>query len=363
MTGTASGGPGTAVATKEYRREHLSADQVVLLTRTIAQGATEDELALFLQQCHRTGLDPFSKQIYAIKRYDSAQRKEVVAWQVSIDGLRLIADRTGKYEGQTPPQWCGQDGVWRDTWFADEPPAAARVGVRRAGFPEPLYHVVMYNEYVQRKSQNNGGGPTKFWATMPATMLAKCAESGALRKAFPNELSGLYTPEETGNDAGREEAPLPPRQEMIETQTLPGQSRSFGGWGGQPLTDCPDDTLREFVAWVNETPDRAERYLLRAMAAEEIILRRGAANFATPSLATDDDGNGATEAPAPAKPAVRPATDEQSALLAKLLKSSVFTDGEREKVGAVTGKMRTSKAIEWAQAEIKSRKAAEKEAA
>lgn len=178
-------------------------DEIDVIKSLICPGATDPELSLFAKVCQKTGLDPFARQIYGIMR---SQRQQVngtwqsvekLSIQTSIDGLRLVAERSGKYAGQMGPLWCGEDGVWRDVWLSSDYPSAAKVGVIKVGWSEVLWATATWRSYVQSYKNKDGKETVgAMWSRMPDVMLAKVAEALALRRAFPQELSGLYTGDE-----------------------------------------------------------------------------------------------------------------------------------------------------------------------
>jgi phage recombination protein Bet len=172
----------------------LSEEQFGILKARIAPADCRPaELGLFLMQCKRTGLDPFACQIYLV-RYKKNSPASIVT---SIDGFRLIAERSGKYGGQTKTEWCGPDGVWKDVWMdLNEMPFAARVGVCRTDWREPLYAVARLVSYLPSYYDEGVKKPSPMWQKMPDVMLAKVAEALAIRRAFPQETSGLYTEDE-----------------------------------------------------------------------------------------------------------------------------------------------------------------------
>jgi phage recombination protein Bet len=151
-----------------------------LLHRTVCKGASEDELDIFVATIERTGLDPHARQIYWISRGGKG------SIQVSIDGQRSIAERTGELDGLLT-DWCGPDAAWVDVWLSKSPPAAARTRVYRKGCTHPFVGIAKWEEY-------SASGP--LWRKMPALMLGKCSQAAAYRCAFPLQLSGLYTPDE-----------------------------------------------------------------------------------------------------------------------------------------------------------------------
>lgn len=161
-------------------------DQINLIKNYLCKGISDDELHFFHAVCKKTGLDPFMKQIYAVKR------KDQMTIQTSIDGHRLIAERTGKYSpGREPSYQYDKDGK-----------LISATSYIKKMTSDGTWHEVgasaFWDEYVQYfyNKDTRIQEISKFWKQFGHVMLAKCAEALALRKAFPNELSGLYSEEE-----------------------------------------------------------------------------------------------------------------------------------------------------------------------
>lgn len=175
---------------------NFTTEQINLIKSQIAPKATDDELKLFLNQCKRTGLDPFARQIYAIHRNqwnaDKKMYENKMSIQTSIDGFRVIAERSGDYAGQDEPVFNEVDGKLiscKVTVYRFKSAQKYAIPTRYAA----AVGVAYWDEF---KQVGKDGKETSLWAKMPHTMLSKVAEAIALRKAYPQDLSGLYTGEE-----------------------------------------------------------------------------------------------------------------------------------------------------------------------
>src|SRR5690348_15433781 len=167
-------GPANVVTADEW-----DARRVEFIRQQFGNGAPDPELDAFVRICKRRGLAPEEKQIYLIQRGGK--------WtiQTSIDGYRLIAERTRCYAGSDEPLFV-ESGAKLSNGRSYPLKASVTVWKIVDGVRCPFTASAFWEEY-------NGG--QNLWLTMPHVMLAKCAESQALRKAFPADLSGIYTVE------------------------------------------------------------------------------------------------------------------------------------------------------------------------
>jgi len=173
----------------------FSAEQIDLIKRTICKDASDDELSLFVSTAKRLGLDPFARQIFAVRRWDRTIGERggfAMAIQVSIDGFRLIADRTDCYvPGRKTEIEYSEEALTSGGKLLVSATAFVQKFVR--GSWHEVGETAHFDESIQR---NKNGDPNAMWARMPRVMLSKCAEARALRRAFPAEFGNVYTPEE-----------------------------------------------------------------------------------------------------------------------------------------------------------------------
>jgi len=174
--------PRAELAANDAGPLRFTPDQERMIRDQCANGASAEEFEVLLEIARVRRLNPLLKQIHFVKRWDRLKNRYIWAAQISIDGMRAVAQRTGRYNGQDEPEYgpCNAKGF----------PEWSKVRVYRKDWDRPAVGLVFWREYVQTTKD---GSPTSFWADMPMNQLAKCAEAQALRKAFPEDCGGLYT--------------------------------------------------------------------------------------------------------------------------------------------------------------------------
>jgi len=247
--------PGAALELRAGQTMWTQNQHAALVAMGIPKTASSAELGVFLHQCQRTGLDPFSRQIYLIYRPSFEDGKNIMkpTTQVGIDGFRVIRDRIAKREGYRVEYedtiWYGSDGQPCDVWLWDEEkPAACKVTVVVDGRRFPA--VLRFAEYAQKKKS---GELNKMWTEKPAHMIEKCAEADALRKAFPNDMAGVIL-----EDAAPLDDPDAPAERPRVTSE---QARQRGQQRQQPKpaqADAVDAVVVDEAPWPADAAPAAE---------------------------------------------------------------------------------------------------------
>lgn len=212
------------------RPEDFTQEQMDLLKRTLGVDLSDDEFALWTEIAKHCGLDPFRKQIYAVKRRSRGENRMVV--MTGIDGYRAIAARTGLHAGTDDPIY---EGASRNKQY----PGKATITVYKliGGMRVPFTASARWEEYVPPEGQNHA------WKRSPHLMLGKCAEALALRRAFPEELAGVETEETIAYDIA---------DRTITTSGLPEDEPSREEEIAERYQALPVNDKVAFAAWTRE---------------------------------------------------------------------------------------------------------------
>ena len=245
---------------------------IELIRKTIASDCNEEEFSLFMEVAKRTGLDPFMKQIYPIARMVSVKddsgnwsKEKKITHQTSIDGFRVIADRTGQYAGSTAP-------IYSQKLIQGKYPEFAKVAIKKI-IGDKIFEIEAVAFWEEFK-QDFKGKLGSMWEKMPRHMLAKCAEALALRKAFPAQLSGVYTNDEMSqadnstNDSNLKKVVIEKattdqltviddliKEHKISKET---QNKWLEKVGVNTFGDAPRESVQKFIDYYNQLPKSSE---------------------------------------------------------------------------------------------------------
>lgn len=225
----------------------FTAEQLELIKSTVAKGATNDELKLFLYRCKNMGLDPLKPGMVHFVKYGSNPGSVVVG----IDGIRSRAESTGLRNGIKRGVLRDDKGKCIGAWCE----------VSRKDWSEPARVEVSLAEYTTGKA---------MWAKMPESMIQKVAECAALRMAFPDQLSGMYSEEEMQQATPRDNSKAREVEAKISTPAIieheefhtlpeaPSQELAFdyiikvGKNKGKKIKDLSDKNIDDFISWYDE---------------------------------------------------------------------------------------------------------------
>jgi len=206
---------------------------IAVLENSLYPGASTTSIALAINYCRASGLDPMQKPVHIVPMWDNkaGRMRDVVMPGVGL--YRTQAARSGAYAGVTEPEF-GEDVTEKVGGVEITYPKWCRVTVKRivAGQVVDFTARELWREnYAVKGGKEKSIAPNAMWMKRPYAQLAKCAQAQALRMAFPEMVGAQPTADEmegkalddftgttidgaTGEVVGRKEPPTYPADQF-----------------------------------------------------------------------------------------------------------------------------------------------------
>lgn len=170
-------------------KERFNAEKIELIKKTIDPHGkfSKNDIELFIHICTEKNLDPLMRQIYPVPVWNSKKKCFVMSVQTGIDGFRILAERTGKYS----------PGKATEFIFDENKRLVGATCYVKKYTADGTWHEVAATAFINEyKKPDPEKSRDSFWNRMPSVMIEKVAEARALRRAFPEDFSGLYSEDE-----------------------------------------------------------------------------------------------------------------------------------------------------------------------
>ena len=239
----------------------LSDKEKASLRSEYCKGFTDEQAETCFTFCKLRNLLPGKHVLFQLRRskeWDEFARAKVevtkIVFITTIDASRLIAQRTGQYGGQAPEQYVYLDENGAPSIISEIPlpklplvpgqtplprePWAVRTTLYRKDFEHPISSVARFDAYASTYKTQEGVQLTEMWVRRGPEQLSKCSEMLSLRRAFPEELGGLYIAEEFKADAEESQpppvtpasvVPLPPPVPAVNQKPAEGKNEPRPG--------------------------------------------------------------------------------------------------------------------------------------
>ena len=191
---------------------------VATLKCSLYPGATDASVRMVLDYCKARKLDPFLKPVHIVPMWDSKAKEMRDVIMPGLNLYRTQAAESGKLAGISEPEFGPRVSFTLGS-ATIQAPEFCKVTVKRLMPSGQIADFTAIEFFDEAVSVDKNGNPTPMWKKRPRGMLAKTAESQALRKAFP-DIGAAETAEEMEGKTIYADDDQPPVQQQTVDQEL-----------------------------------------------------------------------------------------------------------------------------------------------